>query len=266
LVVFAIAILWDYFRPEAKIPADPNDAVVYLAENILFIPGLFPVEPLFVVNWSLSYEWWFYLIVTFLFSVCRLATLKARYRISLIIAASTTLYGLAASGVPHVPYQGLALFGGMLVAEASGHNWRLCGGGWAISAALISLFFYMVVPLRMLSGELTITISFCFFCLAAIEGYPAIAVPLSYKYLRWFGNISYSYYLIHGFIVVMCVRGITKLISVESHNVTFWDVLLPVFAASLCAGAALFLCVEKPYSFRQSSQSPKQIELAPQAG
>jgi hypothetical protein len=50
LGAFVIAILWDCFRPEPKIPDDLDDATLYLAANILFIPGLFPVDPLFVVN------------------------------------------------------------------------------------------------------------------------------------------------------------------------------------------------------------------------
>jgi exopolysaccharide production protein ExoZ len=251
MVVFVIAIFWDFIRPEPKIPDDPNNAIIYLVENMPFIPGLFPVEPLFVVNWSLSFEWWFYLTATFLFSVCRLATLPACYRINLIIAASAILYGLAASGLPHVPYRGLGLLGGMLVAEASAGNWRPRHGGWATSVATISLLFYIVVPLSILSCELVITLSFCFLCFAALAGYPAITVPLSWKYLRWFGNISYSYYLIHAFIVVVCVRGITKFVGAETQNVMFWVALLPVFAAGVCAGAVLFLCVEKPYSFQQ---------------
>src|SRR3954451_2748936 len=41
------------FGPTGPIhPGDPG---------LLFLPGLFPIEPISAVNWSLSYEWWFYI-------------------------------------------------------------------------------------------------------------------------------------------------------------------------------------------------------------
>jgi exopolysaccharide production protein ExoZ len=261
LVVFVIAIFWDFFRPEPKIPEDLNDATLYLAENIFFIPGLFPVDALFVVNWSLSYEWWFYATITFLFSFCRLATLPTYWRISIILAASAVLIGLSASGLPHVPARGLSLFGGMLVAEASARNWRPVPAVWWISAVIISSLFCIMVPLSSLLCNLLVTACFCFVCFGAFGGDPLIAAPLSFKYLRWFGNMSYSYYLIHGFVVVICVRGIIKLISPEASNDMFWLFLLPTFAISLFVGALLFLCVERPYSLRKDFQ--KRVQIVP---
>jgi exopolysaccharide production protein ExoZ len=55
-VALAIGAAIDFLRPTPKIPAG-FDALRYLAANAVFLPGLFPIEPLFAVNWSLSYEW-----------------------------------------------------------------------------------------------------------------------------------------------------------------------------------------------------------------
>ena len=73
--------------------------------------------------------------------------------------------------------------------------------------------------------------------------------------------MSYSYYLVHGFAVIICVRGIINLVGAEASNVMFWLLLLPIFAVSVCAGGILFLCVEKPYSFRESLH--RRVGIAP---
>src|SRR5580704_7830585 len=60
VVALLIAIGADVIRPVPKIPSSLPDAVIYIGANLAFLPGLFPIEPLFTVIWSLSYEWWFY--------------------------------------------------------------------------------------------------------------------------------------------------------------------------------------------------------------
>jgi exopolysaccharide production protein ExoZ len=115
MVAFVIGILWEFFRPEPKIrriPDDINDAVLYLIANILFIPGLFPIAPLFIVNWSMSYEWWVLRDSNVLFSFCGISALPTCWRITIIIAVSAILLALSASGLPHMPVRGLSLFGG----------------------------------------------------------------------------------------------------------------------------------------------------------
>jgi peptidoglycan/LPS O-acetylase OafA/YrhL len=149
----------------------------------------------------------------------------------------------------------------MLVAEASARNWRPAPGVW-IGAAIISFLFCVMIPLSSLFSDVLVTLCFCFVCFGAIGGDPFIAGPLSCKYLRWFGNMSYSYYLIHGFVVVMCVQGVIKLINPEASNDMFWLFLLPTFAVSLFAGALLFLCIERPYSFRHDFQ--KRMRIVPE--
>ena len=167
IIALLIGILADLFRPEARIPPDLTDGAIYLVANILFLPGLLPIIPLFIVNWSLSYEWWFYATATFLFSVCRLSMLPPWRRITVIIAASAILLGLSACGVPYVPVRGLVLFGGMLLAEANIHHWRPPHAVWGICAAIASLVLCLSVPLAPWLGALVITLGFCFLCSGA---------------------------------------------------------------------------------------------------
>ena len=53
LAVLAIYLLLSLVFPaERKIPADTADAAVYLLQNILLLPGLFPIVPIITVAWS----------------------------------------------------------------------------------------------------------------------------------------------------------------------------------------------------------------------
>src|SRR5271166_1868286 len=150
IVAFLIGIVWEFSRPEPKIwkiPDNINDAAVYLVANLLFLPGLFPLPPLFTVNWSMSYEWWFYLSATFLFCFGGLSVLPARWRITFIVVLSAILLILSASGLPYVPVRGLPLFGGMLLAEAGVLNWRPIPGFWGVSATIASFVLCVTLPM-----------------------------------------------------------------------------------------------------------------------
>ena len=105
-VALAIGVLIDIVRPEPKIPNSLVDGTLYLTANALFIPGLFPVIPLFSVNWSLSYEWWFYATATFLFSTCHLAALSSCWRVTSICGAIIVLLALSAGGLSCVLFVG----------------------------------------------------------------------------------------------------------------------------------------------------------------
>src|SRR5277367_5622847 len=52
IVAFLIGVAFDWLRPEPKIPHDLIAGSLYIAANIAFLPGLFPINPLFAVNWS----------------------------------------------------------------------------------------------------------------------------------------------------------------------------------------------------------------------
>jgi exopolysaccharide production protein ExoZ len=253
LAAFFIAISSDFLRPEPKIPSQLTAGAEYLAANLFFLPGLLPINPLFTVNWSLSYEWWFYVTATILFSVLGLATLAPRFRVAIIVFFSTVLLSLSAAAVPHVPTRGLCLFGGMLLAEAKAAELPSLPG---VAAAIIALAAFVVdqtQPVTDWMHALLLAIGFCAICSAALGGRFIIARPLTWRPLRWFGNMSYSYYLVHGFAVVAVLRPLMPRIEVADVNLLFWMALPPVFAASLCVGAALFLFIERPFSLDQKT-------------
>jgi peptidoglycan/LPS O-acetylase OafA/YrhL len=72
--------------------------------------------------------------------------------------------------------------------------------------------------------------------------------------LRWFGNMSYSYYLIHG-IGLHLFRLALEGLSVPTRLSAPWYLLLLIlgFAVSAVVGAFLFLFIEKPFSFKRAA-------------
>ena len=258
IVALLIGVAVDWLRPEPKIPHDLVAGSLYVAENIAFLPGLFPINPLFAVNWSLSYEWWFYLTATMLFSVLGLATLRQRYRICLIAAFATVLVVLSIDGVPGIPIRGLPFFGGMLFAETTLVGWRL-PRSIAISLTLVGAVSASAIALSPWACSLILTVGFT--ALASISEGP-IARVMSQRYLRWFGNMSYSYYLVHGFAVLVAVHAVLRLLRVAYGNLEFWLCLAPTFVLTLCVGGALFLFVEKPYSIERPPRAIQKLRLA----
>ena len=70
----------------------------------------------------------------------------------------------------------------------------------------------------------------------------------------------YSYYLVHAYLVLALLRPLLALTHGQNVDVLFWICLVPVFALSYCAGAALFLLVEKPYSLgAQARAAPGSV-------
>jgi peptidoglycan/LPS O-acetylase OafA/YrhL len=47
----------------SKVPSQPVSALIYICANLALLPGLFPIEPLIAVAWTLSYELFVYLLI-----------------------------------------------------------------------------------------------------------------------------------------------------------------------------------------------------------
>ncbi|MGB0747465.1 MAG: acyltransferase family protein [Magnetospiraceae bacterium] len=255
LVALLIGALLDPWRGTPKIPLDLVDGPAYIAANLAFLPGLFPIDPLFAVNWSLSYEWWFYTVCALFVSVFGLGALPSRWRVTGIFAVGALMIGLSAAGVDHVPIRGLCLVAGMLLAEAHFMKWSMPPGLVAVPAALAALFLCYLVSMPAWGQALILAVAFYLFCGAAFlrqeETGKSLGTALSAPPLRWFGNMSYSYYLIHGFVIVIASNILLPRLTFIPANILFWGGMPPIFLATLVAGATLFLGIEKPFSLRQ---------------
>ena len=74
--------------------------------------------------------------------------------------------------------------------------------------------------------------------------------------MRWLGNMSYSFYLLHGLALKGALLVATPFLPVSAQGPGFFVALLvPAFAIAVLASAVLFLVVERPLSLRPGRRS-----------
>jgi peptidoglycan/LPS O-acetylase OafA/YrhL len=67
--------------------------------------------------------------------------------------------------------------------------------------------------------------------------------------MRWLGNMSYSYYLLHGLALQASFLMLDAIVPAAERGPSFFWGWLPImFASTLIPTLALFLLVERPYS------------------
>lgn len=270
-VVFSLYVLLSFiFRSESKIPTQGADALIYLIQNFLLLPGLFPITPMISVAWSLSYELFYYLVAPPAIALLRMRERTTAWRISLfsILAILFVTYCAFFSG----PIQFVMFITGILLFETLSFGERVPKPNvYFASMALFVGVSAILLPLGSAVGQIAkVTILFCAFFVVCVTcfGTPSgeFARWFSWTPLRWLGNMSYSYYLLHGLVLKTAFLALSGIFPVSAFGSWFFWALLPVmFLVTLPPTAALFLLVEKPYSLspprtpRASALSPGQI-------
>lgn len=253
-VVFFIYLALSLVAPAySKLPQDSGDAIVYLIQNYLLLPGLFPIEPMIAVAWSLSYELFYYIAAPVMVTTLRIRRWQVQYRVIffMLVALLGVLYSY--SGGQHMR---LILFiSGILVRETVVHmpDIRL-KSGMAFSALAFALMAAAVVdPSAPREYTLLLCILFSAFyavcSVCFIHKGSGIARYFSWTPLRWLGNMSYSYYLIHGLALKFFFMAIPAWVTATYFTV--WALLIPSFITTVVAGFFLYLTVEHRFSLRR---------------
>jgi exopolysaccharide production protein ExoZ len=243
---------------------------MFIGANLLMLPGMTSIPAIITVSWSLSYEWFFYLTIPLVVAVFRLRRWMAWQRMAFFISlviAEYTLWSFGMSG--HVR---LILFASGIIL------WELVNKG--IPSTLGAWMEYVVIAVFILSmlaigfsgwrhgGTVLVLsqlpnfyppllfVSLPLFCLYAMFFDGFLARIFSWDYLRWMGNISYSYYLIHG-LALHGIRLVVNHFSPPGPRSALFDVLLLAVCVSLtivCA-AILFVIIEKPLSWSKNAKN-----------
>jgi peptidoglycan/LPS O-acetylase OafA/YrhL len=84
----------------------------------------------------------------------------------------------------------------------------------------------------------------------------SLARAFSWRPIRYLGNMSYSYFLLHGFTLkALSVLAFT-IVAPSGRSPLLLCLLLPIsFAATWVTSTVLFVCVEKPFSLDRLSLS-----------
>lgn len=253
LVVFATYVALSLAMPSpGKIPPGFAAAALYLLQNLLMLPGLFPIEPLITVAWSLSYEMFYYLVVPLAIAAFALRRRTGRWRIGLFVAvAVVVLLSVGAIG-SHVR---LVMFvGGILLWELlSQGRLRPRGSGvaaLALTAALLGTLAPIDGPAGYAAKVSLLMVGFMILCHTCFAR-PDAALPRHFVWtpLRWLGNMSYSYYLLHGLALKAAFLVLSSVHAPTGREPWLFFALLPcMFVLTLLPAAALFLWVERPFS------------------
>lgn len=262
-VVFAIYVTLSLaMLDENKIPANFREGLIYLVQNFLLLPGLFPIEPMITVAWSLSYEMFYYLVIPLMIGLLKLRVRTSAWRVGffLILAAAIVVSCGATGGLIRL----VMFISGVLLCETLKNGKSLPKSNFFGAIALITGLLATLIPLGGWVGT-TVRISvlfvsyyiFCWACFQDSRG--LLPTVFSWTPLRWLGNMSYSYYLLHGLALNAAFLALAAVVP-EKNNQSeiFWALLPIMFVTTLIPSAVLFLAVERRFSL---TPQPSKIGL-----
>jgi len=280
LVMLIVYIALSLFLPNQGKPLGHGwDLFNSILLNLAFLPGLVDIKPIVTVAWSLSYEWYFYISLPLILRMCIWSHKKRGMRIALISTAAT-LYTTVSFLTPqlsnalHFPiyrfHVRLVMFlVGAIVCElleCSRLQTRLALlGSTRFAYATVAAGLLSLVLIEGLHGPLrgpsifeprfealrcvVLVVMFVPTMLLALQQKGVHTPLLTIPELRWLGNISYSYYLVHTLPIDGLKLAISRFAVFRMAPLATLVVLFPLaFLATVGAATALFLLVERRFS------------------
>ena len=286
LVVFALYLALSFFFPADSKIRDLTwlQSISYVVQNLFLLPGVLNIKPLITVAWSLSYEFFFYVIAALLFVATRMQRWTSGLR-TWFFATVWTGYLALCFTLSRSFVRALMFVVGILLYEAlSSQRFRKILSSYGEIVAVVLLFASLVFAYLLDAGN-NIFSNFPGWWAgrSAIPGVPVYQGPYKTAALsigifwfvaycfafdgkirqlflwtpfRYLGNMSYSYYLIHGVTLqavalvwtVLASRGVPQL-------ALFVGGLVVGFAATWISSTLLFLAIEKPYSLLKKTSA-----------
>ncbi len=262
LCVFLIYIaLWMFSSDDNfKFHGSIGQQAAYLVQNALLMPGIFRVRAMNGVAWSLSYEMFFYLLLPLLVALAGVRRWSRQMRIYFFL-------GLSAAGIlisPMFEHPRVRLVGflcGIVLFEAVSRfrnrssNFTdltalaayLCGLGLIYAVDKTGIAPDRIWPAMNATIASLTAFAFCGLC---FHGGGLLGRFFSWSPLRWLGNMSYSFYLIHVLAIGVVRQGTQRIAEPGVHQLMFLGLLPLTFAASWVAATLLFVAVEKPLSIK----------------
>ncbi|MBK8893859.1 MAG: acyltransferase [Propionivibrio sp.] len=258
VVVLAIYVVLSFIFPaESKIPSSVSDGTIYLVQNLLLLPGLLHIQPIITVAWTLSYEMFYYLVIPIIIGLFGLGEHSSLWRVLFfsVISVATIIYCATFGG----PILLIVFVSGILLYEAvNSKRIPIPSNSFGLFALVIGLLSTLLPSVK--SEDIAVVVGILFaalfiFCLACFRNPVGwLARLFSWTPLRWLGNMSYSYYLLHGLALkASFVVLASALPASESYGPwTFWILLPIMFGLTVISAAILFLAIERPFSLVRS--------------
>jgi peptidoglycan/LPS O-acetylase OafA/YrhL len=247
LLVLAVYLVLSLAMPHAsRLPHEPGAAILYVLENALFLPGLFAIQPIMTVAWSLSYLVLFYLAAPLLVVGLAFRERSPFLRVTVLLAIAAALFAYASwhGG----PVRLTAFIAGMLLFELSAV--RPVRPGWLGTGALACLVVAMTA-IHDLGLPPVLRFILLFVLMPAIgwsllQSRGMLALVTRNRFLQGLGDMSLSYYLTHGLTLHACIvaGSLLGLNDLLPHSLT-WIALPPVFALTVLVARAMYVHVEQ---------------------
>jgi peptidoglycan/LPS O-acetylase OafA/YrhL len=265
------------FPERSKFPEHFWDKAVLMATNLLLLAGLFPFVPIVTVTWSLSFEACFYLSIPFIVIATGMRRWSSRQRVLFFVGLAAVFCVLFVSGPLYQPgywsHARLLMFiGGIILYERLGITAR----GRALPAStwrdmLVAIVFLgmlvahywiwvqtthqqpaVVTGLWLLAKVFTIALGSAVLCAHCFRRLGFLHDFFEWAPLRWLGNMSYSYFLIHAVAIHVVAQVVHSTIPPGSTSpLGFAVAVLIAFGLSLVVATVLFLFVERPMSLER---------------
>ena len=213
LCVLALYLVLSVVFPnESKFPDGVVPALTYLVQNLLLLPGIFDIEPIITVAWSLSYEAFYYIVIPIV--IIGLGMRRWPRPRRLAFWSVVLVVGLVALPYFGGPVRLMMFIAGIIVYDLfrGGYFKPHRGGTLALVIGLAIFGLGGVQPIHYPTAFGAVAVLFGLLCLVAFDARSRTGRWLSWTPLRWLGNMSYSYYLIHGLTLKFCfpVLGFQK--------------------------------------------------------
>ena len=275
LFVLVIYIATLYATPgEVRIPHDRTAAVGFILANLAMLPGMFSITPVITVAWSLSYEWFYYLALPFTVWALSLRRWSPRKRIALMLTICAVQALLC---VVHLSvHPRLILFGAGICLWELATNWEVANHlryrgelvAIMLAAATMGGVGFHLMRLNEISpggasmNSLDAAVLFVgVFALTLYALYfrGILNRIFSLAGLRWVGNISYSYYLIHGLTLHVLAKIAKRILGTQPLSAPAYGMLfLFSLAATIAVAALLFLAIERPFSLSTRAKGERE--------
>lgn len=251
--VFALYVAACLLVPsQSKLPPDFEQAAIYLVINFLLLAEIVGVPPLITVSWSLSFEMLFYVVCPIFVMCFGLREWKTWARSLLIVVVASAMLALA----PFLKtYTRTAMFlVGMLCFETLPRlqNWKHT---WiylfAFVGGTVAVLAVSAQDLGPRAWTMATILSFLPLCYGSLQrDANLLTSTFIWTPLRWFGNMSYSFFLLHGLTLKATFFLIERTLSapVGDWNSVFWLLLPVAFGIALLPSIALFLTIERRFS------------------
>jgi len=251
-IVLLIYISISLLVPEqSKLPE--SGVLLYILKNILLLPGVFDVKPMVTVSWSLSYEMFYYLLIPLVIGVLNLRRWTAVIRLCFWLFIF--ICGLILFYIYPGPNRLLVFIGGIWLFEINKMKVLSITFAQGVFCGVLAAALYVPVlsiGIGGLAQVILLSVLLPFLCMSVFGYNAGVNSFWSFTPLRWLGNMSYSYYLIHGLVLNVCFLIYGKLgFPLLSSGV--WLLMALMLFVTLTASFALFVIVEKPLSLDKNS-------------